>query len=231
MSQSVVSVRRSISFQSNLNRLTFLTAIFARVRVTTKAGRGKKVKVINGSMSRVLVRDNKDGNAVGLYGAIVDREQFVFCCSAYTEDCQHMRAICSLSEFTAAISVSRMPEEPASQVLGARAAALQSQARRAWSRCRASLSFVDSPPPRLSRSRLLASRAVHANMHDENYAATHHARLADQPTNFPAHNYTRSSSIAEGPRDASCQLKSCQLPRNSAETTCTTSPDPSISCR
>ena len=26
-------------------------------------------------------------------------------------------------------------------------------------------------------------------------------------------------------RDASCQLKSCQLPRNSAETTCTTSPE------
>ena len=36
---------------------------------------------------------------------------------------------------------------------------------------------------------------------------------------------TRSSVIAEGPRDASCQLKSCQLPRNSAETTYTTSPD------
>jgi len=31
--------------------------------------------------------------------------------------------------------------------------------------------------------------------------------------------------MAEGPRDASCQLKSCQLPRNSAETTCTTSPE------
>ena len=26
-------------------------------------------------------------------------------------------------------------------------------------------------------------------------------------------------------RDASCQLKSCQLPRNTAETTCTTSPE------
>ena len=37
--------------------------------------------------------------------------------------------------------------------------------------------------------------------------------------------FTRSSAIAEGPRDASCQLKSCQLPRNSAETTCTTSPE------
>ena len=36
---------------------------------------------------------------------------------------------------------------------------------------------------------------------------------------------TRSSAITEGPRDASCQLKSCQLPRNSAETSCTRSPE------
>ena len=36
---------------------------------------------------------------------------------------------------------------------------------------------------------------------------------------------TSSSAIAEGPRDASCQLKFCQLPRNSAETTSTTSPE------
>ena len=36
---------------------------------------------------------------------------------------------------------------------------------------------------------------------------------------------TRSSAIAKGPRDASCQLKYCQLPRNRAETTYTTSPD------
>ena len=33
---------------------------------------------------------------------------------------------------------------------------------------------------------------------------------------------TRSSAIADGLRDTSCQLKPCQLPRNSAETTCTT---------
>jgi len=37
--------------------------------------------------------------------------------------------------------------------------------------------------------------------------------------------FTRSSAIAEGPRDASCQLKSCQLPRNSTETTCAASPE------
>jgi len=40
-----------------------------------------------------------------------------------------------------------------------------------------------------------------------------------------ARNVTRSSAIAEGPRDASCQLKSCQLARDSAETTYTTSHD------
>ena len=36
---------------------------------------------------------------------------------------------------------------------------------------------------------------------------------------------TRNSAIGEGPRDASRQLKSCQLPHNSAETTCMTSPE------
>ena len=36
---------------------------------------------------------------------------------------------------------------------------------------------------------------------------------------------TRSSAIAEGPVDASCQLKYGQLPRNSAETTYTTRAD------
>ena len=38
-------------------------------------------------------------------------------------------------------------------------------------------------------------------------------------------NMTRSSAVAEGPHDVSCQLKSCQLPCNSAETTYMTSPD------
>jgi len=42
---------------------------------------------------------------------------------------------------------------------------------------------------------------------------------------FLRHKLTRSWAIAEGPRDASCVLKSCQLPRNSAETTWTTSPE------
>ena len=42
---------------------------------------------------------------------------------------------------------------------------------------------------------------------------------------WPFSMLTRSSAIAEGPRDASCQLKYCQLRRNSAETTYTTSPD------
>jgi len=42
---------------------------------------------------------------------------------------------------------------------------------------------------------------------------------------IPCPKVTRNSAIAEGPRDASCQLKFCQLPRNCAETTYTTSPD------
>ena len=46
-----------------------------------------------------------------------------------------------------------------------------------------------------------------------------------QFSTLPPRDGTRSSAIAEGPRDASCQLKSCQLPRNSAETTYTTTPD------
>ena len=46
--------------------------------------------------------------------------------------------------------------------------------------------------------------------------------IRDYPGKPVPKKVTRSSAIAECPRDASCQLKSCQLPRNSAETTCTT---------
>jgi len=44
---------------------------------------------------------------------------------------------------------------------------------------------------------------------------------------MPIRRYTyKKLSYRRGPRDASCQLKSCQLPRYSAaETTCTTSPE------
>ena len=52
-----------------------------------------------------------------------------------------------------------------------------------------------------------------------------HFLLPIQPKQNSLHEETRSSAIAERPRDASCQLKSCQLRRNSAETTYTTSPD------
>jgi len=49
-----------------------------------------------------------------------------------------------------------------------------------------------------------------------------------RPTQFTPPHQTRQEAQLS-PRDramrASCQLKSCQLPRNSAETTCKTSPD------
>ena len=35
---------------------------------------------------------------------------------------------------------------------------------------------------------------------------------------------TRNSATADGPRDAKCQSKSCQLPHNSAGTSCATNP-------
>jgi len=38
-------------------------------------------------------------------------------------------------------------------------------------------------------------------------------------------NIQEAQLLPREPHDASCQLKSCQLPRNSAETTYTTSPD------
>jgi len=42
-------------------------------------------------------------------------------------------------------------------------------------------------------------------------------KLRQIHTNTTCH--TRSSAIAKGPRDASHQLKSCEMPRNSAEAT------------
>ena len=56
-------------------------------------------------------------------------------------------------------------------------------------------------------------------------AAQHPRTKTRRHDYFTAVVNTRSSAVADGPRDASCQLKSCQLPRNSAETTCTTSPE------
>jgi len=52
-----------------------------------------------------------------------------------------------------------------------------------------------------------------------------HIHLCSLVRNARMTTETTSSAIAEGRRDASCQLKSCQLLRNSAETTCTTSPE------
>jgi len=52
------------------------------------------------------------------------------------------------------------------------------------------------------------------------FQTPHHGALCSVVTEI-----IRSSAITEGPRDASRQLKSCQLSRNSAETTCTTSPE------
>jgi len=53
----------------------------------------------------------------------------------------------------------------------------------------------------------------------------HFGTVISNHSSFRELSDTRSSAIAEWPRDASCQLKSCQLPRNSAETTYTTSPE------
>jgi len=71
---------------------------------------------------------------------------------------------------------------------------------------------------------------LEANTTDEMWNFTHSSAITCShahklPLNRCRVNRTRSSAIAEGPRDASCQLKFCQLPRNRAETTCTTSPE------
>ena len=73
-----------------------------------------------------------------------------------------------------------------------------------------------------------AAEAAHAGvLPDDLVTQQRHRHAGGDPLELNAHVCvtTRNSAIAEGPRDASCQLKSCQLQRNIAETTCTTSPE------
>jgi len=63
------------------------------------------------------------------------------------------------------------------------------------------------------------------NFYTSNCLAFGEQKRIDYKSQFRSLETTRSSAIAEGPRDASCQLKFSQLPRNSAETTCTPSPE------
>jgi len=67
--------------------------------------------------------------------------------------------------------------------------------------------------------------SLHAELTQRSAAQQHHSLHDSTNQDKMARKKSRSSAIAERPRDASCQLKSCQLPRNSAETTYTTSPD------
>ena len=74
----------------------------------------------------------------------------------------------------------------------------------------------------------LGHRSFRSTQSRHTHTQTHTLTRRSRPiTLMLSPKMTRSSAIAEGPRDASCQLKSCQLPRNSAETTYrpTTSPD------
>ena len=65
------------------------------------------------------------------------------------------------------------------------------------------------------------SRVVHGSILCDQIQPNPSADWPNLTQPKPLQVETRSSAIAEGPRDASCQLKSCQLPRNSAWTTCT----------
>ena len=76
-----------------------------------------------------------------------------------------------------------------------------------------------------SLSNCISASVHHVKVHVRNALRQLQCRLAVQCAIPGSLFKTRSSAIAEGPRDALCQLKSCQLPRNSAETTYTTSPD------
>ena len=78
-----------------------------------------------------------------------------------------------------------------------------------WQDCR--ITFPHTRPCYAKSSyRSVDSQTLHVNIHQVDH-------MQNGPTNSAAIT-TRSSATAEEPRDASCQLKSCQLPRNSAET-------------
>ena len=103
-----------------------------------------------------------------------------------------------------------------------------------------SLTVVVRPPTALVRLRVvdlfLASYTANnrrlcrdRSIHQSVKAATPtHTHPFDGPFSGTARvsRCQKGTRSSEGPRDASCQLKSCQLlPRNSAETTRTTSPE------
>jgi len=64
----------------------------------------------------------------------------------------------------------------------------------------------------------ICKHATHVHVHTSNRHGRSHLRQAKNFLKTPLFRYqvTKSSAIADGPRDASCQLKYCQLPRNSA---------------
>jgi len=102
------------------------------------------------------------------------------------------------------------------------------QLQHAYCSGRSSSSSSNDSDAAASRAAAAAAAVAPETFHQD---APYHSGLADAHNHTPADasqpalKHTRSSAIADGPRDASCQLKSCRLPRNSAETTCTTSPE------
>ena len=80
------------------------------------------------------------------------------------------------------------------------------------------LSRPRSVLPLLRRRRLLAGRLFPAQRGSLT-SSTKISHRDDVVRRRPLSYDTRSSAIAEGPLDALCQLKSCQLRSNSAETT------------
>ena len=68
-------------------------------------------------------------------------------------------------------------------------------------------------------------RSVPEKRPRQSIASCHLQVLAQRSGRRTSPVTNKKLSYREGAREASCQLKSCQLPRNSAETTYTTSPD------